>query len=189
MKNFILAISALVLSYSASAQVAQDSVYVGNSSVGLPQHEVKWNIANTIIFASFEVGYEYFLDGHQSVGAEFLINDVYNFSIGREVKDFDTNSFQLTYNYYTGAEANGSGFVISPMIKFRTGEYQKTDADPVVDMNSFILGIGGGYKWNLNNKFVFGPYINIGRNFSDEVNDEFNIAVEFNAGFLVGYRF
>ncbi|MBF0694508.1 MAG: DUF3575 domain-containing protein [Flavobacterium sp.] len=176
MKKLIAAASALLFSYTASAQE-------------VTQHEVKWNIANTIIFASFEFGYEYFIDGHQSVGADIMINDVYNFSINRSVKDFDTHSFQLSYNYYTSSLENASGLVISPLIKFRTGEYQKSEDTPVVDMSSFILGIGGGYKWNLNDKFVFGPFVNIGRNFSDEVNDEFNIAVEFNAGFIVGYRF
>ena len=75
------------------------------------------------------------------------------------------------------------------MVKFRTGNYQKSDLDPKIDMNSFILGIGGGYKWNFSDKFVFGPYVTIGRNFSSEVNDEFNTAIEFNAGFGVGYRF
>ena len=155
----------------------------------LPKHEVKWNIAGTIIFASVEVGYEYFLDSHQSVGAEMLINDVYNFSAGRQATDFNTNSFQLSYNYYTGNEKNASEFVISPMLKFRFGDYQKTQNDPVIDMDSFILGIGFGYKWNLNDKFVFGPYATIGRNFSETVNDEFDIAVEFSAGFSVGYRF
>ena len=151
------------------------------------KHEVKWNIANTIIFASVEVGYEYFLDEHQSVGAEMMFNDTYNLSIGRQVKDFDTNSFQLSYNYYTGASNNE--FVISPFLKFRMGEYQQTATDPVIDMDSFILGVGLGYKWNLNDKFVFGPYATIGRNFSEEVNDEFNVAVEFHAGFGIGYRF
>jgi outer membrane autotransporter protein len=75
------------------------------------------------------------------------------------------------------------------MVKFRVGEYQELTTTPVINMNSFILGAGVGYKWNLSNKFVFGPYANVGRNFSKEVNDEFNTAVEFNAGFGIGYRF
>ncbi len=153
----------------------------------LPKNEVKWNIAGTIVFASVEVGYEYFLDNHQSVGAEVLINDVYNFSAGRQVKDFNTNSIQFSYQYYTGDDA--SEFVISPMVKFRFGDYQKSADFPVIDMTSFILGIGLGYKWNLNDKFVFGPYATIGRNFSQTVNDEFDIPVEFTAGFGIGYRF
>lgn len=152
-----------------------------------PKHEIKWNIGNTIILGSVEVGYEYLLDEHQSFGAELFINDSYNLSVGRQVKDFDTNSFQLSYNYYTGA--NNKEFVISPFVKFRTGEYQKTSLDPVIDMDSFILGIGAGYKWNMNDKFVFGPYFTVGRNFSDEINDEFDTPVEFTLGFGVGYRF
>lgn len=155
----------------------------------MPRNEVKWNIANTIAFASVEIGYEYFIDGHQSLGAEVLINDSYNFGIGRQTKDFDTNSFQVTYNYYTARENNNSGFVISPMLKVRTGDYQKSAIDPVINMDSFILGIGAGYKWNFSNRFVFGPYMNIGRNFSSTVNDEFDVPIEFNAGFGIGYRF
>lgn len=175
MKKLFLSVL-LAASFTANAQ-----------DNALKNHEVKWNIGNTIIFGSVEVGYEYFLDGHQSVGGELFINDVYNLSFGRQKGDFDTNSFQVSYNYYTGDQ--NSEFVISPFFKFRTGEYQKTAADPTVDMDSFILGIGGGYKWNLNNKFVFGPYFTIGRNFSEEVNDEFDTPIEFYAGFGIGYRF
>ena len=153
------------------------------------QHEVKWNIVNTIVLASVEIGYEYFFDGNQSVGADILINDVYNFSIDREIKDFNTNSFQLTYNYYISGEDNGSGIMITPLVKYRFGDYQRTETDPVINMNSFILGIGGGYKWNFNDKFILAPFVNIARNFSNEVNDEFNIAVEFNGGINIGYRF
>lgn len=153
------------------------------------QHEVKWNIINTIVLASVEVGYEYFIDGSQSVGADILINDVYNFSIGREIKDFKTSSFQLTYNYYISNADDGSGIMITPLMKYRFGEYQQTEEDPVINMNSFILGIGGGYKWNFNDKFIVAPFANIARNFSSEVNDEFNIAVELNAGINIGYRF
>ncbi len=176
MKNFILAASLCFAAFSGYAQ-------------GSPKNEVKWNIANTIILGTVEIGYEYFLDGNQSVGAELLINDAFNYSIGRQAKDFDTNSFQISYNYYTSSAGNASGFVITPLMKFRFGNYQKTANDPKVDMNSFILGIGGGYKWNLGDKFVFGPYASIGRNFSQEVNDEFNTPVEFHAGFGIGYRF
>ena len=160
-----------------------------SQSGGNNKHEIKWNIASTIFLGSIEFGYEYLIDGNQSVGAEILINDSHNFGIGRDAKDFNTSSFIINYNYYIGAEKNNSGFVISPMIKFRTGSYQKNTIAPKVDMDSFILGIGGGYKWNFSDKFVFGPYATIGRNFSEKVNDEFKIAIEFNAGFGIGYRF
>lgn len=181
MKKITLCLVVLLPFFAASAQT--------ESASSGPKHEVKWNIANTIFLGSVEVGYEYLIDSHQSVGAEILINDSYNFGIGRDIQDFDTNSFALTYNYYLGNDKNNSGIVISPMLKFRTGHYQKSDLDPEINMGSVILGIGAGYKWNYSDKFVFGPYANIGRNFSDEVNDEFDIAIEFNVGFGVGYRF
>lgn len=161
-------------------------VLAGIGANAQAQHEVKWNIANTIAFASVEVGYEYILDDNQSIGAEILINDVYNMSAGRQVKDFNTNSFQLTYNYYISGRSDS--FVISPLMKFRTGDYQKTPTDPKIDMGSFTLGLQAAYKWILNDKFVIGPYASLGRNFSSEVNDEFG-AVEFSAGFGVGLRF
>ena len=151
------------------------------------KHEIKWNIGNTILHASAEIGYEYLIDNHQSVGAELLINDVYNLRIGRQAKDFDTHSFKIAYSYYTG-ERNDE-FQISPFIQVRVGEYQKYPDSEKIDMDSFIVGIGGGYKWNINDKFVFGPYVTIGRNFSQDVNDEFNTPVEFGLGFGIGYRF
>ena len=167
----------LILTLAAFSQMAHTQA----------RHEVKWNIANTIAFASVEVGYEYLIDENQSVGGEFLLNDMYNLSIGREVKDFKTNSFQATYSYYVNG--HNSSFVISPLLKFRTGDYRKTPSDPKINMDSFILGIQLGYKWIFNDKFTFGPYASVGRNFSEEVNDEFDTAVEFHAGFGLGFRF
>ena len=179
----------LSLVFFAFAFIANAQETVETSTGALPSSEVKWNIAGTVIFGSFDFGYEYFIDGHQSIGAQVLINDAFNYGINSQYKDFDTNSFLVNYNYYTSRENNDSGFVLSPFIKYRTGTYQKDVDYAVVDMDSFILGFGVGYKWNLSNKFVFGPYFNIGRNFSQKVNDEFGIGVEFDAGFSVGYRF
>ncbi|MBD3582042.1 DUF3575 domain-containing protein [Flavobacterium selenitireducens] len=159
---------------------------IGSSALA-QKHEIKWNIGNTILHASAEIGYEYLIDNHQSIGSEFLINDVYNLRIGRQATDFDTHSFKIAYSYYTGDR--NDAFQISPFIQVRTGDYQKYEDSPKVDMDSFIVGIGGGYKWNINDKFVFGPYFTVGRNFSEEVNDEFNTPVEIGVGFGIGYRF
>lgn len=152
------------------------------------QHEIKVNILNVIALGSVELGYEYYLDERQSVGLDLLINDTYNMSIGRQVEDFNTNSMQLSYNYNISKRGDGSGFIISPLLKFRFGDYQETSSDPKIDMDSFIIGIGAGYKWNFNNRFVIGPYANIGRNFSEEVTEEFT-KIEFSAGFNLGFKF
>jgi hypothetical protein len=173
----------------ASTCYAQGQETIQHSDAEIPKNEVKWNIGNTIAFGSIELGYEYFMDGSQSVGAEILMNDSYNYAVSRQYKDFDTHSFQLTYNYYMGSESNNSGLMLSPLLKYRFGSYQERESTPKINMNSLILGIGVGYKWNFSDKFVFGPYLNIGRNFSEKVNDEFSIAVEFNSGIGIGYRF
>ena len=177
MKKTILSLMFLAGTFMAKAQTGE-----------FPQHEVRFNILNVIALGSVEVGYEYYLDHHQSIGLDVLINDTYNMSIGRQVEDFNTNSMQLSYNYNISRRDDGSGFIVSPLMKFRFGDYQETSDSPKIDMDSFIIGLGGGYKWSFNNRFVMGPFANIGRNFSEEVTDEFT-KIEFSAGFNIGYKF
>ncbi len=164
-----------------------------------PQNEVKLNIANTIAIASVEVGYERFIGFNQSIGAEILFNDRINYHSESGSRKFNTNSFKLGYNYYFGEETPGSGIYANPFLKYRFGDFEQDKQIPTgpetteiktveTDMNTFMVGIGAGYKWNFNNKFVIGPYANIARNFSEEVKDRFS-AIEFNAGLTVGYRF
>lgn len=164
-----------------------------------PQNEVKLNIGNTIAIASVEVGYERFIGFNQSIGAEILINDRINYHSESGSREFNTNSFKLGYNYYFGTETPGSGIYANPFLKYRFGDFKQdlnvstgpetSEVQTVeTDMNTFMVGIGAGYKWNFNNKFVLGPYVNIARNFSEDVKDRFS-AIEFNAGLSVGYRF
>lgn len=157
-------------------------------------NEIKLNIANTIAIASVEFGYERFLDEHQSIEGAILINDRMNYHSEKGSRNFDTNSFKIGYNYYFGEEYAASGLYVNPFLKYRSGEFSEDAPDAefngslITDMDSFIIGLGTGYKWNFNDTFVLGPFINIGRNFSDEVKDRFS-AIEFNAGFNIGYRF
>ena len=150
--------------------------------------EVKFNIANVIAIASIEIGYEYFLDDNQSIGAELHINDRFSYVEETDSKKFETNSFLVSYNYYFSPENKGR-FYAFPFMKYRFGEHKDDRAGKVdTDMNSFIMGLGVGYKWAWNDKFAIAPYVSIARNFSDEVNDRF-MAIEPNAGVSVGYRF
>ncbi|MCM4154900.1 DUF3575 domain-containing protein [Gramella sp. AN32] len=161
-------------------------------------NEVKLNIANTIAIASVEVGYERFVDFNQSLEFVALFNDRINYHSQKGSRNFNTNTYKLGYNYYFGEEYSGSGLYMNPFLKLRTGEFTETvrasdgdaefDQEKVTDMGSFLIGVGAGYKWNFNDTFVLGPFINVGRNFSDEVKDRFS-AIEFNAGFNIGYRF
>lgn len=150
--------------------------------------EVKFNIANVIAIASVEIGYEYFIDDNQSIGAEIHINDRFSYVEETDMKKFNTNSFLVNYNYYFSPEEKGS-FYAYPFLKYRFGDHEDKRIDkPDTDMNSFIMGLGIGYKWAWNDKFTIAPYASIARNFSDEVNERF-MAIEANAGISVGYRF
>jgi len=173
------------------------AVNTGYSQTAEKQNEIKLNIANVIAIASVEFGYERFLDYHQSIEGTILINDRINYHSESGSRDFQTNSFKLGYNYYFGEDYAASGLYVNPFLKYRSGEFSEEGSDvsepafvaaTITDMNSFIIGIGAGYKWNFNDTFVLGPFLNIGRNFSEEVKDRFS-AIEFNAGFNIGYRF
>src|SRR5690606_11559238 len=80
------------------------------------------------------------------------------------------------------------------LLKYRFGNYERDreidgEIRPVkTDMNSFIIGIGGGYKLVKFDSFTVAPFVSIARNFSEEVSKEF-MGIEVNAGVTVGYRF
>jgi len=197
-KNLLAVLISLFCIQQQYAQVTTEEsttteteiVTTTSSDDNFPKNEVKLNIANTIAIASVEVGYERFFGFNQSIGAEFLINDRINYHTESGSRKFNTNSIKLGYNYYFGSETAGSGIYANPFLKYRFGDFEQ-DVDNVkvvTDMDAFMVGIGVGYKWNFNNKFVIGPYATVARNFSDEVKDRFT-AVEFNAGLSVGYRF
>ncbi|MDP2160989.1 MAG: DUF3575 domain-containing protein [Flavobacterium sp.] len=182
MKKIVL----IVLALTAFQSKAQGGDY--------PENEIKYNILNTLIIASIEIGYERFIDSNQSIEGEVLFNDRVNYHTEKGAREFKTNSFKIGYNYYFGTENAGSGLYANPFFKFRTGDFIDVitvEGEPVkrtTDIGGFIIGIGAGYKWNSNDKFVLGPYVNIGRNFNEDSTDRFT-AIEFNAGFSVGYRF
>lgn len=162
-------------------------------------NEVKVNILNAIAMASVEVGYEHFIDRDQSVGVDLMLNDRFSYypESKSKGKKFKTNSVAVNYNFYFGGNnnENGSGYSISPFLKYRFGEFEEDKRNELegiythtTDMNSFILGVGVGYKWVRNDSFAVQPFVNIARNFSEDVNDRF-MAIEINAGVTLGYRF
>jgi hypothetical protein len=154
-----------------------------------PQNEVRLNIANTIIIASVEVGYEYFVSDNQSLEAELHINDRFSYHSAKGNRDFNTNSMKIGYNYYFDSTESGHGIYANPFAKYRFGDFkQGENQEFVTDMNSFILGLGVGYKFNSNNRFIISPFISVARNFSKEVTDRFS-AIEVNAGVNIGVRF
>lgn len=179
MKKIILIFLLLGTVYGANAQ---------------NKNEIKLNILNTIVLGSIEVGYEHFVDSiqSQSIGVEFLINDRFSYyPDGNNGKEFNANSYLVSYNFYFVQGRDLSSFYISPFFKYRSGTYQERDENDIIqemNINSAMIGIGAGYKWVFNGQLALGPYVNIARGFNKETADRFN-AVEVNAGFSIGYRF
>lgn len=192
MKKITLIVTILFLGHFIQAQEIEINDSLRLEINDFPRHEVNYNILNTLIIASAEVGYEYFFHYNQSVGTKILINDRPSYRSGKKSRKFKTNSFRLNYTYYFGNEKPGSEFYLQPFLKYRIGEFTEKVGDDSyrtkTDMDAFIVGVGVGYVWNFTNNFVVGPFANIGRNFSSDVKDRFS-ALEFNAGVNLGYRF
>ena len=164
------------------------SAPVFSQSLQDPKGEVRLNFLNTIFLGSVELGYEQFISPDQSIGVELHLNDRFSYSSAKDGRNFSATSALVSYNFYFAGDDNGKIY-ISPFFKYRFGEFVETldGTTKIVNMNSGYLGLIGGYKWNFNN-FAFGPFASIARGFSQEVADQFS-AVEFKAGFNVGYRF
>lgn len=174
MKKMFLSIAMALVSLGAFAQTYKN--------------EVKLNILNVIVRPSIELGYEYYLDDNQSVDAELMFLDKFSYWPKRSNK-FSATSFKVGYNYYFDS-SDAVGFYLNPFLKTRFGKFteEKDGADVETKLNAFIIGVGVGYTWVFNSKFVVAPYANIGRNFSKPVNERF-WAVEPNAGVRLGFRF
>ena len=186
MKKVAIAICALIGTANVQAQAL---------------NEVELNIFNTIVNQSVEIGYGHFIDQDQSVGVDLLINDSFSYfgqnKKAGKFKQFNTNAIAVNYSFYFGGKEgeHASGFYAQPFLKYRFGDYEfdKEVAANVferrtTDMNSFIIGVGAGYKLVKNDAFTVSPFVNIGRNFSQDVIDEF-AGIELNAGINIGYRF
>ncbi len=171
MKKMILSIAIALVSFGAFAQTYKN--------------EVKLNILNVIVRPSIELGYEYYLDDNQSVDAELMFLDRFSYWPKKGGK-FSATSFKVGYNYYFDS-SDAVGFYINPFLKTRFGKYTK-DGEEDKNLNAFIIGVGVGYTWVFNSKFVVAPYANIARGFNNEVNKEY-LAVEPNAGVRLGFRF
>ena len=177
MKKMFLSIAMALVSLGAFAQTYKN--------------EVKLNILNVIVRPSVELGYEYYLDDNQSVDGELMILDKFSYWPKGDGK-FSATSIKVGYNYYFDS-SDAVGFYINPFLKTRFGKYTEektkdnTKYDEETKLSAFIIGVGVGYTWVFNSKFVVAPYANLGRNFSSAVNERF-WAVEPNAVFRLGFR-
>src|SRR5690554_6199737 len=170
MKKLAIAICALTATANVQAQAL---------------NEVELNIFNTIV--------------NQSIGIGLLINDRFSYfgqnKKTEKFKQFNTNAIAVNYSFYFGGkdDEHASGLYAQPFLKYRFGTYEYADkndnyAIKETDMNSFIIGVGAGYKLVKNDAFTVSPFVNIARNFNEDVADEF-MGIEINAGINIGYRF
>ena len=85
-------------------------------------------------------------------------------------------------------EDGGTGLYVNPFIKQRFGTFSEDGVKTRLD--SFILGVGAGYQWNLDDTFIIAPFANIARNFGKQVNENKKFwAIEPNFGIKIGYKF
>ncbi|MDR7129275.1 hypothetical protein J2X69_001610 [Algoriphagus sp. 4150] len=186
MKKLIFTLAlALAFAGSGYSQVLSSS----DSYSGGYSNEVHANFLTLIWFGSVEIGYERYLSDDHSLELKGFINDRFGFNSEGKGKKYKTNSIQASMNFYFGDNGKGR-FFLFPLAKIRFGDFEEPSngGKSTTDMTAFILGAGAGYKWELSKNFAFGPFINIGRNFNDDVADRFS-AVELNGGFNLGYRF
>ena len=184
----ILIVIALIFSF-AQVNLAQDVISSSTKHREDFGNEVKLNFLNLIVLGSVEVGYEKFLGSDYTLDFQVHLNDRFGFNSQGGEKNYKTNSLQASMNFYFGNNDNGR-FYIFPLAKLRFGDFEemKSGTLTVTNMNAFIVGAGGGYKWEFSRNFAFGPYASVARGFSSEVSDRFS-SVEFNGGFSLGYRF
>jgi hypothetical protein len=156
-----------------------------------------------VIGKSFNVGYEHFLKGNQSVQFDVTLFDTYSYL---DAADLDKNNligFQVSYNIYFSKNKNQHGFVFSPYLKYRTGKQEVSDYYYNYDFNSntyinqtreFDLsgleaGFGIGHKWLFNDKISLTLGSQIARNLSNtqEIGDYYS-DINFKAHVTLGFR-
>jgi hypothetical protein len=187
MKKIILSL-ALILTF-ASAGFSQEVISRSSRSAQDFGNEIKVNFLNLIVLGSIEAGFEKFLSSDHSIDFQVHLNDRFGFNAQSDSKTYKTNSLQASMNFYFGDNENGR-FFLFPLAKLRFGDFEEAVDGSIVttNMNAFIFGAGGGYKWEFSRNFAFGPYMSVARGFSKEVGERFT-TIELNGGFSLGYRF
>jgi len=151
------------------------------------QHQVNLNILNVIWLASVELGYEHYIAPNQSIEGTIFFNDRFSVFPKKSGEKYKATSIQIGYNYYF-EEDGGTGLYVNPFIKQRFGTFSEDGVKTRLD--SFILGVGAGYQWNLDDIFIIAPFANIARNFGKQVNENKKFwAIEPNFGIKIGYKF
>jgi len=116
MKKLILGL--LILPFMSSAQDGESKEYKG---------EIKSNLFDLVVGKSFNVGYEHFLKGNQSVQFDVTLFDTYSYIDASELEKNGLVGLQATYNIYFSKSKKQHGFAFSPFLKYRVGKQETID--------------------------------------------------------------
>ncbi|WP_339888126.1 hypothetical protein [uncultured Flavobacterium sp.] len=194
MKKLILGL--LILPLMSIAQDGESKEYSG---------EIKSNLFDLVVGKSFNVGYEHFLKGNQSVQLDVTLFDTYSYIDASELEKNGLIGIQASYNIYFSKSKKQHGFVFSPFLKYRVGKQETIDYYYYYDYNNgtgsssnmireFDLsgleaGFGIGHKWLFNDKISLTLGSQIARNFSNskEISDNYS-DINFKAHVTLGFR-
>jgi hypothetical protein len=194
MKKLILGL--LILPFMSSAQDGESKEYKG---------EIKSNLFDLVVGKSFNVGYEHFLKGNQSVQFDVTLFDTYSYIDASELEKNGLVGLQATYNIYFSKSKKQHGFAFSPFLKYRVGKQETIDyyyyydynngtstttkMNREYDLSGLEAGFGVSHKWLFNDKISLTVGSQIARNFSNskEISDNYS-DINFKAHVTLGFR-
>jgi hypothetical protein len=191
MKKIILGL--LLLPFISIAQNEESKEYKG---------EIKSNLFDLVVGKSFNVGYEHFLKGNQSVQFDVTLFDTYSYLDASGLEKNGLIGLQASYNIYFSKSKKQHRFVFSPYLKYRLGKQEVVDyynydynsnsytqLTREYDLSGLEAGFGIGHKWLFNDKISLTLGSQIARNFSNskEISDNYS-DINFKAHVTLGFR-
>lgn len=183
----------LMLPLFSLAQNEETKVYKG---------EIKSNLFDLVIGKSFNVGYEHFLKGNQSIQFDVTLFDTYSYLDASYLENNDLIGLQASYNIYFSKNKQQNGFMFFPYLKYRTGTQEVSDYyfyEPIsgnyveqtreYDLSGLEAGFGIGHKWLFNDKISLMVGSQIARNLTNtKAISDYYSDINFKAHVTLGFR-
>lgn len=183
----------LMLPLFSLAQNEETKVYKG---------EIKSNLFDLVIGKSFNVGYEHFLKGNQSIQFDVTLFDTYSYLDASYLENNDLIGLQASYNIYFSKNKKQNGFMFFPYLKYRTGTQEVSDYyfyEPIsgnyveqtreYDLSGLEAGFGIGHKWLFNDKISLMVGTQIARNLTNtKAISDYYSDINFKAHVTLGFR-
>ncbi|WP_338409693.1 hypothetical protein [uncultured Flavobacterium sp.] len=167
--------------------------------------ELKSNLFDLIVGKSFNIGYEHFLKGNQSVQFDLTLFDTYSYLDASYLESNNLIGLQASYNFYFSKNKKQHGFAFSPFLKYRVGKQEiidyyyfydydtgtstSTNMNREFDLSGLEAGFGVSHKWLFNDKISLTLGSQIARNFSNSkaISDNYS-DINFKAHVTLGFR-